>query len=183
LYHFYQAREWQKTVDYARRAGEKALQLYSHRAAIDYFNWALDAAKHLASSPAPEFYRARGQAYETLGEFEQAQHDYTLALDAARTMNDRAAEWQSVIDLGFLWAGRDYVQAETWFRQALILAQSLNNPTLHARSLNRIGNWHLNVEQTQDALGYHREALSIFERLHDARGIAEQVTLEGRKIS
>jgi len=94
----------------------------------------------------PPLYRARGQAHETLGEFEQAQHDYTDALDAARTMNDRVAEWQSAIDLGFLWAGRDYVQAETSFRQALVLAKSLNDPTLHARSLNRIGNWHLNVE-------------------------------------
>src|SRR6266699_3776063 len=28
--HFYQAKVWQKTVDYAQRAGEKALRLYSH---------------------------------------------------------------------------------------------------------------------------------------------------------
>ncbi len=103
--------------------------------------------------------------HETLGEFEQAQHDYTDALDAARTMNDRVAEWQSAIDLGFLWAGRDYAQAETWFRQALVLSQALDDPTLHARSLNRIGNWHLNVEQPHEALRYHREALTIFQEL------------------
>src|SRR5258708_34713141 len=77
----------------------------------------------------------------------RAQHDYTQALDAARTMHDRAAEWQSAIDLGFLWVQRDYAQAETWFRQALILSQALEDPALHARSLNRIGHWHLNLEQ------------------------------------
>ena len=177
--HFYQARVWQKTVDYAQRAGEKALRLYSHRVAIDYFTWALEAADHLSLPPAPASYRARGQAYETLGEFEHAQHDYKLAMDAARTMHDRAAEWQSAIDLGFLWAGRDYTQAETRFRQALVLAQSLNDPALHARSLNRIGNWHLNVEQPHEALRYHREALTIFEQLHDTRGIAETLDLLG----
>jgi predicted ATPase len=177
-YHFYRAKEWQKTVAYAQRAGEKALQLYSHRAAIDYFTWALEAAKHLSHSP-PAFYRARGRAYETLGEFDQAQHDYTLALEAARTINDRAAEWQSVIDLGFLWAERDYVEAETWLRQALDIAQTLNDPALHARSLNRIGNWHLNVEQPGEALRYHREALAIFHELHDSRGIAETLDLLG----
>ena len=177
--HFYQARVWQKTVDYAQRAGEKALRLYSHRAAIDYFTWALEAADHLSLPPPPELYRARGQAYETLGEFDQAQHDYTQALDAARTMHDRAAEWQSAIDLGFLWAGRDYTQAEPWFRRALVLAQSLNDPALHARSLNRIGNWHLNLEQPHEALRYHREALTIFEQLHDSRGIAETLDLLG----
>ena len=84
-YHFYQARDWQKAVDYAQRAGEKALGLYSHRAAIDYFTWALEAVDHLSLPPTPALYRTRGQAYETLGEFEQAQRDYTQALDAART--------------------------------------------------------------------------------------------------
>ena len=184
--HFYQARVWQKTVNYAQRAGEKALRLYSHRAAIDYFTWALEAADHLSLPPStqspglrPALYRARGQAYETLGEFDQAQHDYTQALDAARKMNNRAAEWQSAIDLGFLWAGRDYAQAETWFRQALILSQALDDPVLHARSLNRIGNWHLNVEQPHEALRYHLEALAIFQQLHDSRGIAETLDLLG----
>src|SRR5256884_6878446 len=101
-YHFYQARDWQKAVDYAQRAGEKALGLYSHRAAIDYFTWAREAADHLPLPPStqpsglrPALFRARGQAYETLGEFEPARHDYTHALDAARKMNNRAAEWQS----------------------------------------------------------------------------------------
>ena len=178
-YHFYQARAWQKALDYAQRAGEKVLRLYSHRAAIDYFTWALDAADHLSLPPAPPLYRARGQAHETLGEFEQAQHDYTDALDATRTMNDRVAEWQSAIDLGFLWAGRDYAQAETWFRQALVLSQALDDPTLHARSLNRIGNWHLNVEQPHEALRCHREALTIFQELQDTRGIAETLDLLG----
>ncbi len=178
-YHFYQARDWQKAVNYAQRAGEKAFGLYSHRAAIDYFTWALEAIDHLALSPAPALYRTRGQAYETLGEFKQAQHDYTQALDVARKMPDRAAEWQSAIDLGFLWAGHDYTQAESWFRQALVLAQSLDDPMLHARSLNRIGNWHLNVEQPHEALRSHREALAIFQHLHDARGIAETLDLLG----
>jgi DNA-binding CsgD family transcriptional regulator len=178
-YHFYQARVWQKALDYAQRAGEKALRLYSQRAAIDYFTWALDAADHLSLPPTPTLYRARGQAHETLGEFEQAQYDYTLALDAAHTINDLAAAWQSMIDLGFLWVGRDYGQAETWFRQALALAQSLNDLALHAHSLNRIGNWHMNMEQANEALRYHREALTIFQELHDSHGIAETLDLLG----
>ncbi|HZU02324.1 MAG TPA: AAA family ATPase, partial [Ktedonobacteraceae bacterium] len=178
-YHFYQARSWQKAVEYAQRAGEKALRLYSHRAAIDYFTWALEAIHHLTRPPVPLFYRARGQAYEMLGEFEQAQNDYTLALGAARTIHDRPAEWQSMIDLGFLWAGRDYAQTGTWFRQALTLAEALNDPVLHARSLNRIGNWHANVEQPHEALRYHQEALALFEQLHDAHGIAETLDLLG----
>ena len=178
-YHFYQAGIWQKVADYALCAGEKALRLYSHRAAIDYFTWALRANEHLGKPPAPLLYRTRGQAYETLGEFELAQRDYTLALAAAHAAQDRIAEWQSAIDLGFLWTGRDYAQAETWFRQALTIAQELGNPILQAHSLNRIGNWHLNKEQPHEALHYHRQALTIFEQLQDAKGIAETLDLLG----
>ena len=178
-YHFYQGRVWQKALDYAQRAGEKAVQLYAHRAAIDYFTWALDAAHHLAHAPTSGFYRARGHAYETLGEFEHAQRDYTQAMEAARAMNERVAEWQSMMDLGFLWAGRDYAQAETWFRQALALAQTLDDPALHARSLNRIGNWHMNAEQADEALRYHQQALSILQELGDTAGIAETLDLLG----
>src|SRR5438270_980791 len=84
-YHFYQAGDWQKAVDYAQRAGEKALGLYSHRAAIDYFTWALEAADHLSLPPSTQLsllsqsprlppdlhhpvFRARWPANETLGE-------------------------------------------------------------------------------------------------------------------
>ncbi len=179
-YHFYLAGVWEKTLDYAYRAGEKALRLYSHRAAIDYFTWVLESLDHLQSSPtAPLFYRARGQAYETLGEFEQAEQNYTRALETARLLQNRQAEWQSLIDLGFLWAERDYIKTETWFRQALALAQSLDDSMLYARSLNRVGNWYLNVEQPDEALRYHQEALSIFEQLNDRHGIAETLDLLG----
>ncbi len=86
---------------------------------------------------------------------------------------------KALLTLGFLWARRDYTQAESWFRQALVLAQSLNDPALYAHSLNRIGNWHLNAEHPHEALSAHREALTIFEHLQDSPGIAETLDLLG----
>ena len=178
-YHFYQARVWQKALHYAQLAGEKALRLYSHQAAIGYFSWVLDAAGHLSLPPMAEIYRVRGQAHETLGEFEHARSDYTQALEVAHIANDRMTEWQSMMDLGSLWAGHNYQQTETWFRQALTVAQTLNDPILHARSLNRIGNWHMNVEQPREALDYHKKALDIFQDVHDPHGTAETLDLLG----
>ncbi len=178
-YHFYQARAWQLAADYAQRAGAKALQLYTPRAAIEYFTSAIEATAHLGQVPVPTMFHTRGLAYEMLGEFEQARRDYTQALDTAHTTNDHMTEWQSTINLGCLWAGHDYTQAETWFRQALALAQALNEPVLHAHSLNRIGNWHMNVDQSHEALRFHQEALDLFEQLHDARGLAETLDLLG----
>ena len=177
--HFYHAHAWIKAMDYAQRAGEKALLFYAHLAAIDYFTWALDAAHHLSLPSPPALAHARGQAYEMLGDFEQARKDYTLALSSAQALQDRRAEWQSAMALGFLWAGRDYIQAEPWFRQALALAETLHDPALRAHSLNRIGNWHLNVEQPRKALHYHQEALTMFQELQDTDGIARTLDLLG----
>ena len=64
-------------------------------------------------------YRARGQAYETTGEFEPAWSDYEEALSSARTGADRRLEWQSLLDLGFLWGARDYDRAGEFFRGAM----------------------------------------------------------------
>jgi len=178
-YHYYKAEVWDKAFQYGQLAGEKAQALYSPRAAIEQYSQALHAAQCLKILPPATLYRRRGQAYETLGDFEQAQSDYKHSLDIARNAHDGAAEWQSVIGLGFLWSGRDYEQAGTYYHQAIELARTLNDPKLEAHSLNRMGNWHLNIEQISEALRYHRDALTIFQELQDRQGIAETLDLLG----
>jgi DNA-binding CsgD family transcriptional regulator/tetratricopeptide (TPR) repeat protein len=178
-YHFYEAEAWANALDYGQRAGEQAQALHSPRAAIEHFTRALEATRQLAVTAPPQLYHARGQAYETLGKFEDARGDYEWALDAAREAHDVLVEWQSLIDLGLLWTGRDYEQAGVLFRRALDLAQTLADPQVHARSLNRMGNWYLNAEQPLEALRYHQKALSIFQALHDQHGTAETLDLLG----
>jgi DNA-binding CsgD family transcriptional regulator len=48
-----------------------------------------------------------------------------------------------------------------------------------AHSLNRLGNWRLNVEHPMEALAHHHEALRIFQELDDKAGIAETLDLLG----
>ena len=123
-YHFSEASLWEKALSYAQQAGETAQRLYAPRAAIEQYTRALDAASHLALAPLAALYHARGQAYETLGEFEQARHDYEQALEAAHEAHDDVAEWQSLLDLGYLWAGRDYQQTGAYFRRAIERARA-----------------------------------------------------------
>lgn len=88
-------------------------------------------------------------------------------------------EWRGLLDIGFLWAGRDYAQAGEWFRRSLDLARALADPKLHARSLNRAGNWLVNTGRTADGLRAHQEALAMFEALHDTQCMAETFDLLG----
>src|SRR5438034_11526913 len=103
-YHFYEAGAWSKAAEYGQRAGERALIRYAPRAAIEHLTRALGALSHLDGTPPATVLRARGQAYETIGEFEQARADYEHALSIAQQTQDSIMEWQSLLDIGFLWA-------------------------------------------------------------------------------
>ena len=178
-HHNFEASVWSKALEYAQRAGERALALYAPHAAIDHFTRALSALQHLASAQPSAIYRLRGQAYETLGDFENALNDYTHSLEMARAAQDRPLEWQSMESIGFLWTGHDYEQAGKWFRQALALAEELADPALHAQSLNSLGNWLQNTGRIQEGLEAHQEALRIFEAQADNQRMAQTLELLG----
>lgn len=163
-------------------AGEEAMRLYAPQAAIEHFTRALEAAQRSAITPARRLYRvyrARGRAYETVGDFESAQNDFQRALEGAQTRGDRHSKWRALQDLGFLWTSRDHTRAGDYFREALALAQNIGEPNTLARSLNRVGNWHANIEQPAEALGFHQKALAIFEELAERPGQADTLDLLG----
>jgi DNA-binding CsgD family transcriptional regulator len=179
-YHFYEAGTWEKALPYARRAGEQAQALYTPHAAIEQFTRALEAAHHLDQTTAlPDLYRARGLARDTVGDFDRARTDHETVLQLARTIGNRQLEWQALLDLGQLWASRNYDRTGDYFRQALALARTLDAPQVLAQSLNRVGNWHLNMEQPVEALHYHQEALAILQTLDDPYGQAATFDLLG----
>jgi DNA-binding CsgD family transcriptional regulator/Tfp pilus assembly protein PilF len=178
-FHFSEAGDWEKALVYAERAGERADALHAPASAVEHYANAIEAARLQAIPPSPRLHRARGLAYERLGNFDLASADYNAALVAARMAGDRRAEWQALLDLGFLWAGRAYEQTRAYFADALDLSRKLDDPQALARSLNRVGNWHVNVEQPAEGERHHREALAIFERVDDRRGIAETLDLLG----
>ena len=76
-----------------------------------------------------------------------------------------------------LWAARDYERAGRYRRDALEVARAIGDPSLLAHSLNRVGNWYVNREDPHSGIPHHDEALAIFERADDRRGVAETVDL------
>ncbi len=181
-YHACEAGLWQEALDYSQRAGSQAQSLYAAREAIVHFTRAVESARQMGQSPSAEVLRARGKAYETAGDFDLARADFEQSLNAARQRGDGVAHWQALMDLGFLWAAHDYQRTGDYFDEALILARTLNQITLVAHSLNRVGNWYANVAQPQVALNYHQESLALFTELDDRRGLAETYDLLGMTL-
>ncbi|MDX1520119.1 MAG: tetratricopeptide repeat protein, partial [Anaerolineae bacterium] len=177
-YHFFEAALWAKALEYAQRAGKKAQALYAPHAAVEQFTRALTAANRLSPSPpSGALYRLRGQAFDTLGDFDHAKADYEAALQAAQAAKDEQTAWQALLDLGLLWASRDYERTGDYCRQALELARVMEDPAAIGHSLNRLGNWLMNSGRSFEALDYHREALGLFEALDDRAGIAGTLDL------
>lgn len=176
-YHYAAAGAWEQTLIYARHAGTQAQALQAPQAAAEQWTRALHALAQLGRPAPPELLRARGQAYEQLGEFAAARGDLEAVLALARAAHDSRAEWQALLDLGFLWSGRDMAQAGPIFRQALAIARSLGDQATLAHTLNRVGNWYVNIDRPHQGRVYHEEALAIFTALGDATGAAASIDL------
>jgi DNA-binding CsgD family transcriptional regulator/tetratricopeptide (TPR) repeat protein len=112
-----------------------------------------------------------------LGAFEEARADLEKAWEAAQ--GEHLAEWQALLDLGMLWASRDYARTGDYYRRALEVARTVDDAAILARTLNHMGNWHTNIEEMDEALRYHREALEIFQKLEHRQGIAQTSDLLG----
>lgn len=176
-YHMFESGAWAAAVRYATRAADHAWTLCAPREALLHLERAVAANTHVNAVAPADLLIRRGRAHETLGSFQQAHDDFTAAFDTARHSAERNVAWVALHALGMLWAARDYERAGKYRRDALALARSLDDATLIARSLNRIGNWYVNREQPNAGIPYHDEALGIFERADDRRGVAETVDL------
>ena len=121
--------------------------------------------------------RARGKAFDAIGDFGAALADYEAALSAAEISGDATRVLTTLLDLGLLRSSRDYGQAHSHLRRAVDLARTLPDVAALGHALNRLGNWHANQEEPEEALRCHHEARAIFERLQDRRGLAESLDL------
>jgi tetratricopeptide (TPR) repeat protein len=176
--HFEEAADDDRALTYFILAGERAMRQFALPEVVAHYTSALAIAPRL-QAPLAKLYRARGLAYEGRGDYERARMDQEAALQSAQAAHDPRAEWQALIDLGKLWAERDYGKTGEYFQRAFDLARTLDDPATLAHSLNWMGNWNINVERPQEARRYHHEALTIFQQLNDQRGIAQTVDLLG----
>ncbi len=176
-YHAYGAMDWPRAYAASSRAADHALALYAPREALAHIDRALIAADRAELAQDAMLHHARGRALETVGDLHGAHAEFTTALEIARTAGRETEAWEALHALGILWSARDYERAGEYRRDALALARMLGLDPLIARSLNRIANWHVNLEQPAPARRIYEEALAIFERLDDKRGIAETVDL------
>ena len=180
-HHFYQADDHKQAFHYSSLAGERATSIYDSEEAIAHYTRAIQ----LAGAVSPDvislagLHRGRGLALEKTGNFDQAQADHIEARQMAQAAGEHKAEWRALIDLGKLWASRDYDQTRVYFEAALELARQMNNPEILAGSLNWMGNWYANDEKPLKAIEFHHDALKIVEQSENRQDLANTLDLLG----
>jgi class 3 adenylate cyclase/tetratricopeptide (TPR) repeat protein len=177
--HYEHAGELAEAAAWYQRAGERAQALYAPQTAIESFSRAIATLGGLGQPAPAGIYRARGLAYETLGNFDGARIDYETALAQSQAHGEQRGAWQALLDLGLLWASRDYSYTGSYYRQALELARRLDDPAALGHSLTRLGNWYGNTEQFALSQQCLEEAQAIFRRLQDQPALAATLDLLG----
>jgi adenylate cyclase len=180
-HHFHRAGDHGRTFRYFTLAAERAARLFANGEAITHYTQAIELAERVSPDALSlaKLHRGRGLACERLGEFDRARADHEAILQVAHAASERRVEWRALLDLGKLWASRDYNQARDCFERALELARQIDDPAVLAGSLNWMGNWHANAEDPLRAVEYHQEALQISEELGDRRDLARTLDLLG----
>ncbi len=178
--HFLRGGDEERALRYFTLAGEEARKRYANIEALEYYQTAIDLAREL-ERPIEEakLLRELGLTHEIVGDLEAARRDHKHALALGRELADLEIEWRALHDLGKVWAAQDYSEAGEKFRAALEVARKIGDQEAIARSLNRLGNWHINLGEAEESKRNHEEALEIFEQLDHQRGIAETLDFLG----
>ncbi len=179
---FLEAEDWANAFRYASEAGRRALNMYSPVTALGQFSRALEAASHLAAdqrAQEAEVVRLRGTAQEAIGDFERARTDYENAVARAGAAGDGETRWRALLNLGLLWASRDYTRCEPYFRMGLEQARAIGDSGAIGHSLNRLANWHSNIGEYERAAELSEEALATFRAAGNQEGAAETLDLLG----
>jgi len=180
-HHFQKAGNYGRAFRYLILAAERASRLYANDEAIAHYTRAIEVAKRVSpdTTSLAKLHRGRGLAREKAGDFDGARADHKANLEVARATGERHVEWCALLDLGKLWASRDYARARGYFEQALEHARDMDDPEAVAASLNWMGNWHANAEDPRTAVAHHQQALEIVEALGDRRYLANTLDLLG----
>ena len=180
-HHFLKAEEYSRAFPYFSVAGERAARIHANDEAINHYTQSIELAGRVAVQGAllSKLYRGRGLAHEMLGEFAAARADLEAGLIIAETAGESQVRWRILLDLGKLWASRDYQQTYMYFERALELARGMDNKAFLAGSLNWIGNWYANNENPVQAAACHQEALDIFIEIGESGGLAKTYDLLG----
>ncbi|WOD39073.1 tetratricopeptide repeat protein [Nodosilinea sp. E11] len=117
-----------------------------------------------------------GNAYWSLGQYQQAIDYLQQTLAIAQEIGDRQVEANSLGNLGnAYWSLGQYPQAIDYRQQQLAIAREIGDRRGEATSLGGLGNAYRSLSQYPQAIDYHQQWLAIAREIGDRRGEANSL--------
>ena len=178
-HHFQEASDDERTLRYARLAGDHAARLYANVDAVTLYGAAIEAARRLDADHEllARLYPNRGRALELSGRYDEAEENYEEMRAHAEASGDRAAELQAAMSLTTLLTTPtpkfDVADGRRASQQAVALARELGDRRAESKALWNLMN--LNVYgggDNDEAVEAGERSLELARELDDR----EQVT-------
>jgi len=167
-YHYREAKEDDKALNYYTLAGNAARRLSAYTEAIDHYSHALEIANRIEASPAQLsfLYTRRGRIYELGGDFDEAKKNYheleNLGMERSAPELEMAAANSLATIYAIPSANWDSDKGQAYAERALELADELDDPRGKAKAL-----WNLMLVENfaerdyQAAIDYGERSLAI----------------------
>ena len=139
--HFQEASDDERTLRYARVAGDHAARLYANADAVTLYGAAIEAARRLgdADELLARLYPNRGRALELSGRYDEAEENYEEMRAHAEASGDRVAELQAAMSLTTLLTTPtpkfDVADGRRASQQAVALARELGDRGAESKAL------------------------------------------------
>ncbi|OIP71465.1 MAG: hypothetical protein AUK43_06115 [Oscillatoriales cyanobacterium CG2_30_40_61] len=112
-----------------------------------------------------------GNAYYSLGQYQQAIEYHQQALTISREIGDRRGEGSALGNLGNAYGSLgQYQQAIEYHQQYLMIAREIGDRRGEGNALGNLGSAYLSLGQYQQAIDYYQQALTILREIGDRRG-------------
>jgi class 3 adenylate cyclase/tetratricopeptide (TPR) repeat protein len=163
-HHFLEAADDERTLRFAKLAGDQAARLYANADAIVHYDAAIDAAGRLRADDEllRNLFPSRGLVLQLVGRYDDAEANYEHMHELGEASRDRAAELAAITSLTTLYttatAKMDAAKGRRSAEEAARLAAELGDRDAESKALWNLMN--LNVYGSGDL----REAVELGER-------------------
>ncbi|NUM48554.1 MAG: tetratricopeptide repeat protein, partial [Anaerolineales bacterium] len=169
-FHYGRSHNADKQREYYRKAGEAAQSAFANDVAVDYYTRLLTL---IPESEQIGILLKRGAVFELMGNWEDAQANYTRALTLAEQAYLPAQIAQSQQALGVIcrWRG-EYDRAMTWLEKARQTWETLGEQSEYIQTRVQIGIIYWRQGNFSQARAVLDESLAHARANHDLRGMA-----------
>jgi predicted ATPase len=189
-YHFYYGNDFKSALAFSKVGGEKAMQAYANKEALELFNISLNSLRRLDEKLAGteenkynkiEVLSKLGTLHMALGEWDIALDYYEQIIPICEELNDKSRIARTYLEIGWLYQRRSHWdEAQKNFRKSLAVADSMKDEVLVAQAYHGLGAVLEREGDLNQAIECYQISMRFAEKNEDLQNLAKAHNAFGR---